>query len=498
MSKISLIIPVYCGGDSLTNCIESVLGQTHTDIELFLVSDKEIPHTFEQSHSVSSQTVVADTFSIGMVEALQRATGSYLFYLEEKDFIEPDCLEKMLASAEQYGSDMVLTHFKTYNENDGLFYFHESAIEDGAIGTADIHKLLGSSHRNRLYLEHVSGKLISKSWFVAQGISIYTNFLSLYDSVQVRLSYTSDLLYLYREEKQELVSVIVPVYNVVDYLPQCLESILHQTYSNLEILLINDGSTDQSGEICETYAQRDKRIRVIHQENGGLSHARNTGLDHMSGRYVLFVDSDDYLYHESVERLYSTLTRYRADIAMGKYIGFDDERKAYLFYNFHNDGNRYEFLTEDDCFQRFYTYHLGLYVNAWAKLYDSQLFNATSAAHSIRYPKGRIYEDQFTTHKLFFRSNRTVFTNEDVYVYRVRENSITTTTFSEKHARDNLVALEEKIIDFFLLDKDLTQLRAYYLSNLKQYKEQLLALGKEESDLYASIEKRLALYSRWK
>ena len=122
-----------------------------------------------------------------------------------------------------------------------------------------------------------------------------------------------------KECSKPLVSIIVPVYQVVDYVGVCVESLLRQTYKNLEILLVDDGSTDGSGEICDEYANRDNRIRVIHQENQGLSAARNTGLDQALGEYVAFVDSDDAVLPDFIETLYDLADRYQADIVACAY-----------------------------------------------------------------------------------------------------------------------------------------------------------------------------------
>ena len=129
----------------------------------------------------------------------------------------------------------------------------------------------------------------------------------------------------------EKITVIVPVYNVEHYLDKCLDSVIKQTYKNIEIIVVNDGSTDNSGEICQEYAQKDNRIVYIEKENGGLSDARNAGLDQMTGSYVTFVDSDDWIEQDYVETLYQKITEYQADIAIGNYYSFDEERSVFLF-----------------------------------------------------------------------------------------------------------------------------------------------------------------------
>lgn len=122
----------------------------------------------------------------------------------------------------------------------------------------------------------------------------------------------------------EKITVIVPVYNVENYLNKCLDSIISQTYKNIEIVVVNDGSTDASGEICKEFSEMDHRILYIEQENAGLSAARNTGLDNMSGNYVTFVDLDDWIEQDYVETLYKKIVEYQADIAVGNYYSFNE------------------------------------------------------------------------------------------------------------------------------------------------------------------------------
>ena len=121
-------------------------------------------------------------------------------------------------------------------------------------------------------------------------------------------------------EKQPLISVIVPVYNVENYLPRCLDSIINQTYTNLEILLVDDGATDNSGKLCDEYAQKDNRIRVFHKENGGVSSARNMGLDNATGEYIAFVDSDDYIDKCMYEIMLNSSVQNNADIVVCGYL----------------------------------------------------------------------------------------------------------------------------------------------------------------------------------
>ena len=219
----------------------------------------------------------------------------------------------------------------------------------------------------------------------------------------------------------EKISVIVPVYNAGDYLKQCLDSILQQTYTNLEILLINDGSTDDSAQICEEYKAKDSRIRVYHKENGGVSSSRNISLELVSGTYLLFVDCDDWLYENHVEKLYHLLKKTDSDIAIGNFTEFHEDSSNFLFY-----------LTPTDYFEQTYTpfewfdnqYRSEFCLSQcftvpWAKLYKRSLFD------NISYPMDKKVEDDFTTYKIYLLADKIAFMNEPIYYHRKRNTSIT-------------------------------------------------------------------------
>lgn len=211
----------------------------------------------------------------------------------------------------------------------------------------------------------------------------------------------------------ELISVIVPVYNVEPYLRRCVESILHQTYQNLEVLLVDDGSTDASGIICDEYAAIDDRVTVIHQKNGGLSAARNMGTDRARGEYLCFVDSDDLLDCHMVETLYTDLTEQGAEIAV---VGFQMfERESEITHP--------KFITPVQCMSgrdairsTLVSDKLGDF--AWNKLYKKDLFR------DIRYPLGRMMEDQGTTYKLFLQCEKVAYHPVPLYYYYQRADSI--------------------------------------------------------------------------
>ena len=238
----------------------------------------------------------------------------------------------------------------------------------------------------------------------------------------------------------EKITVIVPVYNVEHYLSKCLDSILKQTYQNLEIIVVNDGSTDNSGGICQEYAQKDSRIIYIEKENGGLSDARNAGLDRMTGSYVTFVDSDDWIEQDYVEVLYNKLTEYQADVSVGNYYSYNEDEGMYYF---HINGDSYYEKVFDNVsiFENLYesqemkSFAL---ISAWGKLYKASLFDY------IRFDKGKLGEDGYMNQKLYLLVQKVIYINQGLYAYRQRSGSITK-TWTEKWMHALVDAMSERI-----------------------------------------------------
>lgn len=236
-----------------------------------------------------------------------------------------------------------------------------------------------------------------------------------------------------------LISVIVPVYRVEEYLERCVKSILSQTYENLEVILVDDGSPDQCPAICDACAEKDARVKVIHQENKGLSGARNAGIDAASGEYLAFVDSDDYVSPHFIEELYQLLQDTGCAIGQCRfsYVKGDglveESDSAFCIY-------RGESLMEQlygpeekaTCF-----------VVAWNKLYRAELFKETG----IRYPEGRIHEDEATTYRLFHEAKKLAFLDRALYGYYTENGGSITAVFSAKRLQW-LTAHEERIAFF--------------------------------------------------
>lgn len=251
------------------------------------------------------------------------------------------------------------------------------------------------------------------------------------------------------EEGQTLpvVSIIVPVYNVKSYVGECVESLCRQTYTNLEILLVDDGSTDGSGEVCDEYAGRDERIRVIHQANRGLSGARNMGLDDVQGEYIAFVDSDDLVSPNYIETLYELLMKYEADIAACAYIKVTTEQLADIREKVLSLDNVKEIcMPSVKLLKQWHGKYKQQETVAWNKLYCRELWNGR---RKIRFPEGRNHEDVLISHLVVQGAKTIVLTTEILYFYRIRKGSITLQTeYDREKVWQNLRAQRERM-EFF-------------------------------------------------
>ena len=219
---------------------------------------------------------------------------------------------------------------------------------------------------------------------------------------------------------EPLISVIIPIYNVEPYLRRCLDSVVGQTYRNLEIICVDDGSPDGCGVICEEYAAKDDRIRVIHKENGGLSSARNAGIDIARGKYISFIDSDDSVAPDMIEYLYCLLKKYEADISICLHYIVRGERRWKSY-----DLVEEEAVGSKECLKRL-LYNDGVDTSAWAKLYKKEIFE------EIRFPEGKLFEDAGTMYRTFLAAERIALGTEAKYFYMLRENSTVSTAFNRR------------------------------------------------------------------
>lgn len=236
----------------------------------------------------------------------------------------------------------------------------------------------------------------------------------------------------------DTISIIIPIYNVEKYINQCIQSVLHQSYKKLEIVLVDDESPDQCPVICDQYANEDERIKVIHQKNRGLSGARNAGMECATGEYILFLDSDDYLAPDYCEKMIAEAKMQNADIVVGEIVCVDDDGNVLDdIAGFHFAQNRtmdniqgMQVLIEQKEMKGY----------AWGKLYKRTI------ADGIDYPEGKVYEDRFTVPRYFQRSEKLALCKGAITYYRLRTTSITHDISMKK--LNDLLEAEEWMVEF--------------------------------------------------
>ena len=232
---------------------------------------------------------------------------------------------------------------------------------------------------------------------------------------------------------KDLITVVVPIYNVEKYLPQCIESILAQDYSNLEIILVDDGSPDNCGVMIDEYAKKDKRIRIVHQQNAGLSAARNTGIKIAKGKYITFIDSDDFIDVDFISYLYQLIKEHDADVSVCN---------PYFFWEEQEFGEKKKQKEKKSVYSGEKALEVMLYqkefeTSSWGKLYKTEHFD------DVLYPKGKLYEDLGTTYKILLKSNKVVVSNLEKLNYLQRSTSIIGSNF--KPAEMDYVRFAEEI-----------------------------------------------------
>ena len=268
-------------------------------------------------------------------------------------------------------------------------------------------------------------------------------------------------------------SVIVPVYNVQEYLARCMQSIIVQTYDNLEIIVVDDGSTDQSGEVARNWANTDSRITVITKANGGLSDARNTALEACHGSFITMVDSDDFIAPTMVETLLDLLQQYpQADIACCQWQQFDDPSR----WRPREGTGRVTLLESKQALSDIFYQRSHINHSACAKLYRSRLFD------TVRYPVGRLYEDLAVVLDIFKQCNQVVVSHDMMYAYHQREGSITHDFRPERaDVIDILLEMEWKVDP---------ELRPAVQSRLMSACFNMLRLMPRDDDRYADLQRR--------
>ena len=286
-----------------------------------------------------------------------------------------------------------------------------------------------------------------------------------------------------KEKYMPKISVIVPIYNVEKYLNRCIDSITNQTYKNLEIILVDDGSPDNCGKICDEYAGNDSRIRVVHKANGGSSSARNAGLDIMTGEYVMFVDSDDYIAPDCVEYLFGLMDRFSAKICIGDYEATDSGR-----YEFGQNPERVEQISGKEAVERQFGKDTLQYVSPCAKLYARRLFA------KLRFPEGRLIDDEGTMYRALYACDKVVVSKRVVYAYYYNSESITKRP-KKKNYQDLCTDLNEQIefyrergeavLEARVRNRWCIQAAAHYLP--KGYYEEAKVLAQNAKRMYKGV-----------
>lgn len=278
--------------------------------------------------------------------------------------------------------------------------------------------------------------------------------------------------------KNPIVDIIVPIYNVSNYLKRCLNSIQNQTFKAFRVLLIDDGSTDTSRHICYEFVKKDKRFKYFHKENGGLSDARNYGLNQSNSKYVIFIDSDDYIHKDYVSELLNNIQEYNSDVAVCGFFRVNEQgdilEQEDTISNKNSLSGR-SFLKK--------TIEYGNNTNsivAWNKIYKRKIFN------NVRFSKGKYFEDQFIFTKLYWKINKVSFVNIPLYYYVQRQGSIMQSNLNEKKIMDTILFRQERIDFFNHRDSQL------YLFAIQDLKNWLVVLaGKYHNQLNSKLFKQL-------
>lgn len=262
-----------------------------------------------------------------------------------------------------------------------------------------------------------------------------------------------------------MISVIIPIYNVEKYLPKCVDSVINQTYKDIEIILVDDGSPDRCPEICDEYTKIDDRIKVIHKLNGGLSDARNAGLDIATGEYIGFIDSDDYIDEHMYEDMLSAIENADADLCICGFDRVDEDGKNKSSTHFENamlsEEQAYEMLVQGNVY----------FIVAWNKLYKRSVVN------NLKFKKGKIHEDEFIMHHVYGECTKIVTLEKSYYYYLIRDTSIT-----------GVVKGNVKQLDY--VESYLDRIDYFHDNGKEQFASRLLPIT---INLFISVKKRIGI-----
>jgi len=287
-----------------------------------------------------------------------------------------------------------------------------------------------------------------------------------------------------KKNEKPLISVIVPIYNIEDCVETCVDSILSQSYENIEVILVDDGSTDGSGSICDNYAKKDKRVFAIHKKNGGLSSARNAGIEKMNGEYVTFVDGDDALRPNCIEKLYKDLILAKADISACGFKRFDENGETTNSeMDYSGAASSSEAMT--------LLLEKKIYPSAWGKLYKKEIFS------KLRYDEQCKYgEDLDMITRIFDRDLKVVFAQKDKsYLYRTRANSIMGKGVYRRNCRD-LFKVCDNIIRISKDEKNKKLAYEFYVEKVLGFCMDCIKYNRKDKEELEFLRKRLIKYKK--
>ena len=232
-----------------------------------------------------------------------------------------------------------------------------------------------------------------------------------------------------------LISIIVPIYKVEKYLDECVQSIIKQYNERMEVILVDDGSPDNCGKMCDEYAKKYERIKVVHKENGGLSSARNAGLKIATGKYIVFVDSDDVVAAEYIEVLYNILKEHDAQISICSYIKSENADSS--LFDTNNNSSNIICIEATKLLKKWHGKYKKVETVVWNKLYHKSIL--------VDFPEGKIHEDIYVSHLIAANAKRIVITDKKLYIYRIRKSSITKTKATKESIRQDLDAQKARM-----------------------------------------------------
>jgi len=375
-----------------------------------------------------------------------------------------------------YGEDLDF-FFKIYNNINSISYVDEVTY------VYRLHDESTSSKFNQQYAEQellIYKKMYEK--IEELGLSTIHYYTTIRDLLEFRKDYLENrvlfnkyLDFLEIKEKsvtypEDLISIIVPIYNVSPYLQLCLESIEKQTYPHFEVLLINDGSRDNSKDICQEFIHKDKRFRYFEQENLGISAARNTGILNSNGEFITFIEGDDFVDPNYLEELYHTALKNDSEIVVASYKEFNENDNNYYIHVF--DDKEEHFIQNELIQKREIEFE-----TSWGILFHKRLFE------TILFPVGKSVGDCFTNYKLFMESCKASYIHKNFYIHRIRKGSLSA-LLTEQYFTDVFEALLERIATLALLGIDISEEKSILIDRLQLQYKQMQEAGFQDTEIF--------------